>query len=82
MFHFKPQQRLRKTTDQQLLSQIDKAKKNWLWLRKTEAQDIDADPELTQKVRLQRAKYNFLFMEARRRGTRALTLNGGVTRRY
>ncbi|GEL13051.1 hypothetical protein FC15_GL000007 [Lapidilactobacillus concavus DSM 17758] len=82
MFHFKPQQRLRKTTDQQLLSQIDKAKKNWLWLRKTEAQDIDADPELTQKVRLQRAKYNFLFMEARRRGTRALTLNEGVTRRY
>lgn len=82
MFHFKPQQRLRKTTDQQLLSQIDKAKKNWLWLRKTEAQDIDADPELTQKVRLQRAKYNFLFMEARRRGTRALTLNEGVTHRY
>lgn len=81
MFNFKPKLRLRKQTDQRLLAQIDAAKKHWLWLKQTETQDIDVDPLLINQVKLQRAKYDFLFVEARHRGTHATNLQEGITRR-
>lgn len=58
---------LRSTYDGFLLDAIDDAKRGWDHARQTEEAVYDADEELTAETQFARAKYEFLYREAKRR---------------
>ena len=58
---------LRSTYDEFLLDAIDDAKMIWDHARQTEKSVYDADEELTAETKLARAKYEFLYREAKLR---------------
>lgn len=58
---------LRKAYDGFLLNDIDEAKQKWDHASQTEKAVYDADNELTAETQLARAKYEFLYREAKRR---------------
>lgn len=58
---------LRKAYDGFLLNDIDEAKQNWDHASQTEKAVYDSDNELTAETQLARAKYEFLYREAKRR---------------
>lgn len=60
-------QKLRHTFDELLLKDIDNAKITWDQARQTQEAVYDVDDELLAETCLARAKYEFLYREAKRR---------------
>lgn len=60
-------QKLRHTFDELLLKDIDQAKLSWDQSRQTAAAVYDVDDELLAEVSLAKAKYEFLYREAKYR---------------
>lgn len=60
-------QKLRRTYDDILLADIEQAKADWDSAKLTQQSVYDADDELEAETRLAKARYEFLFREARRR---------------
>ncbi|MYU74997.1 YaaL family protein [Ligilactobacillus salivarius] len=63
--------KLRKEYDEELLYLIDQAKKNWDdHARQTEQAVYEVDEELVAETQLAKAKYQFLYQEAKLRNVR------------
>ena len=60
-------QKLRRSFNELLLEDIDQAKLDWDQARQTAAAVYDVDDELLAEVSLARAKYEFLYREAKYR---------------
>ena len=67
MFLFKPKERLRKKYNERLFEDINQARLNWDAAKKTQAAVHEKDAQLEAQTMLARARYEFLFKEARRR---------------
>ncbi|ATO43433.1 YaaL family protein [Loigolactobacillus coryniformis] len=82
MFKRKQDQRskLQKSYDEKLLSAIYEAMSDWNRAKETVISIDDADEELISQTQLARAKYLFLYHEARIRGTKGDRLMPGAAR--
>lgn len=67
MFGFRKKNNLRSRFNNMLLDDIDLAKKEWDQAQQTQNAVYDADEELIAQTEMARAKYHFLFLEAKRR---------------
>lgn len=76
---FKPKHRLRQDTDAQLFGQIDHVQKQLLRLKQLQRQGVEEPYRFNDSLKLQQVKFDLLYKEARHRGTKASTLNRGVT---
>ena len=67
MFLFKTKEKLRKKYNERLLEDIYQARAFWEDAKHTQEAVYDVDDELEARTKLARARYEFLFKEARRR---------------
>ena len=67
MFGLWKKQQLKKQYDEMLLADIDTAKRKWDNARQTQAAVYDSDEQLVAETELAKAKYYFLYLEAKRR---------------
>ncbi|MCQ2557233.1 MAG: YaaL family protein [Ligilactobacillus sp.] len=67
MFFFRPKETLRKKYNERLLTDIYQARAQWDVAKHTQDAVYDVDDELEARTKLARARYEFLFKEARRR---------------
>ncbi|MBD5069460.1 YaaL family protein [Ligilactobacillus apodemi] len=63
----KKKQKLRRAYNELLLQDIDNAKLGWDHARQTKAAVYDVDEELIAEVALAKARYEFLYREAKLR---------------
>lgn len=64
---FSKRKKLRKEFDQRLLQLMEKTQKDWLSLAELERLSYEKNEELQLQTLLAKAKYFFLFSEAKRR---------------
>ncbi|KRM18313.1 hypothetical protein FC40_GL000993 [Ligilactobacillus hayakitensis DSM 18933 = JCM 14209] len=69
MFGLK-RKKLRNEYDDELLYSIDLAKKDWDSAKQTEQAVFEVDEELVAETQLAKAKYQFLYREAKLRNVR------------
>ncbi|MHC9532288.1 YaaL family protein [Dellaglioa sp. BT-FLS60] len=70
MFNKKPKLKLRKEYDAKLLDAIDRAKLTWDQAKQTEEAIYEVDAELSNETQMARARYFFLYNEARVRAVK------------
>ncbi|WP_125767500.1 DUF2508 family protein [Lapidilactobacillus wuchangensis] len=73
-------QQLRRQGDDELRAEIMDVQDQLLRLRRVELQDADAGSSFAESVKLQQAKFNLLYNEARHRGTKAAVISQAITR--
>ncbi|KRN88479.1 YaaL family protein [Ligilactobacillus ceti] len=80
MFFNKKKHKLRKKYDEQLLKDIDQAKVQWDNAKKTEMNVYEIDDELIAETQLAKAKYHFLYLEAKKRKLRGRMQSSIISR--
>lgn len=73
-------QKLRQSGDDLLRSEIIDTQDQLTRLRRVELQDVEGQAPFGDSIKLQQAKFNLLYNEARRRGTKAAVISQGITR--
>ena len=71
-------QQLRKSYDEKLLDLIGSVKSEWDHARQTEEAIQEDNGEVVAQTAIAKQKYEFLFREARRRGTRGNRIQATV----
>lgn len=73
-------QKLRKKYDSLLLQDIEQAKSSWDYAKRTQEAIFEMDEELAAEVALAKAKYHFLFLEAKRRNLKGKIQSSVISR--
>ncbi|MFD1411830.1 DUF2508 family protein [Lapidilactobacillus gannanensis] len=73
-------QLLRRQGDDELRAEIVDVQDQLLRLRRVELQDAELGGQFAESVKLQQAKFNLLYNEARHRGTKAAVISQAITR--
>ncbi|WP_261806653.1 YaaL family protein [Lapidilactobacillus luobeiensis] len=77
---FKPKYKLRHEGDQLLRDELDQVQDQLQRLQKAATQGLEDPIQFVDSIKIQQAKFNLLYHEARYRGTKAKTLRTVVTR--
>ncbi|MFC6314058.1 DUF2508 family protein [Lapidilactobacillus achengensis] len=77
---FKPKHQLRHQGDEILRAELDQVQDQLQRLQKAANQGLEDPIQFVDSIKLQQAKFNLLYQEARYRGTKAKTLRSVVAR--